>query len=222
MSREQIQSQSRPGFPQYGEAQLPKVNAMRADKSQPDFMGIPILHDGDVMLCSPEKPASCYTCAFMLGETCALLGSEIVIAKVQSDGQEGEIIEYWPCCSMQTVGGADLDAANYIEPFKTPEELGLIWINAPEVGQESGGANCGGVNGGDDCDHYQVESGEKWDSESGFCRVLQHEVGAAQVCSAWRDDDILSWQDAQQLLKGSEDQRGKKQLAREIIGRDED
>jgi len=218
MSRDQIQSVDRPGFPQYGKEQLSKVNAMRADKTQPDFMGIPILHDGDVMLCSPEKPASCYTCAFMLDETCALLGPEIIVAKVVSDGKEGETIEYWPCCSMQTVGEMVDD---YIEPFKTPEQLGLIWINAPEVGQEFGGANCGGVNGGDDCDHYQVESGEKWDSESGFCRVLQHEVGASQVCSAWRDDDILSWQDAQQLLNQPQHNRSKKQLAKEIIGRDD-
>ena len=220
----------KPGFPEYGEEQLPKVNTMREDKSQPDFMGVPILRDGEVMLMRAaeigNKPASCYTCIFKNAkdETCALIGEEIKVSKVTGSKDEGNPIEYWPCCSMHTFGepsGGEPERC----ASNNPGAVGLIWINSPEVGQSCGGANCGGVAGGDDCDQYQVESGEKWDNPKGFCRVLQHEVSAGDVCAAWRDDDILEWQDAQQLMK--QDSRGKmgdsekKKLAREIVGRDE-
>lgn len=225
MGRDEIKSKdSRPGFPEYGETELPKVNSMRSDKTQPDFMGVPILTDGAVMLCSAEslgnKPASCYTCSFYNDkeQTCQLLGPEIVISKVTGDKEYDNAIEYWPCCSEFNYGAQT--GPDFIEPFKTPDALGLIWINASKPGQEYGGANCGGVEGGDDCDHFQVKEGEKWDAETGFCRVLQHEVGAGQVCSAWQDDDILDWQDAQQLLQNGAETRDKKKLAKDIIGKD--
>ena len=223
MGRDEINSkETRPGFPEYGASELPKVNTMRSDKTQPDFMGVPILHDGQVMLCTAEaignKPASCYTCTFYDGDSkCGLMGPSIVVAKVTGDQEYKNPIEYWPCCSMHNFGEPN-DCE--IEPFKSPESLGLIWINASKPGQPYGGANCAGVEGGDDCDHFQVKQGEKWDSESGFCRVLQHEVGAGQVCAAWGDDDILNWNDAQQLLQKSGSTREKKKLASDIIGRE--
>jgi len=226
MARDELKTGTEAGgFPQYGKEQLPKVNTMRKDHSQPDFMGVPILTDGAVMLTTAEalgnKPASCYTCTFKNAKhgTCALLGPELLVEKVVGSEDEGDPIEYWPCCSEHNYGETNSEEACYFEPYKSPEALGLFWINAPEVGAEFGGANCGGVAGGDDCDHYSVEEGEKWDSESGFCRVLQHEVGSGQVCAAWQDDDILDWREAQQLLQGTE--AGKKKLARDIIGKDD-
>ena len=228
MGRDELKSKAEPGgFVEYGAEQLPKVDSMRRDKSQPDFHGIPILSDGAVMLCSAEaignKPTSCSTCTFHNAkpETCMLMGPEIIVDNVTGAKDSGDPIEYWPCCSEQNYGEPNHSEAKYIEPFKTPDALGLVWINAPEVGQEYGGSNCGGVNGGDDCDHYLVRSGEKWDSASGFCRVLQHEVDAGQVCSAWDDDDILDWQDAQQLLRKADSSASKKRLAKQIIGKDE-
>jgi hypothetical protein len=228
MARDEIKSkESRPGFPEYGSEQLDKVNSMRADKTQPDFMGIPILKDGQVMLMSAEalgsKPASCATCTFKNAdeENCMLLGPEITVSTVIGDEEYGDPIEYWPCCSMHNYGENQTGEAQYLEPLKSPDELGLIWINASEPGQKYGGANCGGVNGGDDCDHYQVKQGEKWDNPTGFCRVLQKEVGAGQVCAAWGDDDELSWQEAQQLLEKSDNATAKRKLARDIVGRDE-
>jgi|SRR5450432_939525 len=226
MARDELKIREHlPGFPDYGKEQLPKINTMRADKTQPSFMGVPILTDGAVMLATAEalgnKPASCSTCTFHneKDESCGLLGPEITISKVTGDKEYGNPIEYWPCCSMQNYGEPNNGAPQFLEPLKSPDALGLIWINSSEPGQKYGGANCAGVNGGDDCDHFQVKEGAKWDAESGFCRVLQHEVGAGQVCSAWQDDDILNWQDAQQLLQGAE--AGKKKLARKLIGRDD-
>jgi hypothetical protein len=224
MSRDELKTGTEPGgFPVYGKEQLPKVNTMRKDRSLPDFHGVPILTDGAVMLCSADalgkKPASCYTCSFFNAkqETCALLGPDVMVAKVVGSKDEADPIEYWPCCSEHNYGEPN-DSPCYLEPYKEPGALGLIWINGPEVGAEFGGCNCGGIEGGDDCDHYMVESGEKWDSENGFCRVLQHQVGAGQVCAAWEDDDILPWHDAQELLNGAES--GKRKLAKEIIGGD--
>lgn len=199
---------------------------MRSDKTQPDFMGIPILSDGAVMFCTAEqignKPTSCYTCTFQNGknETCQLIGDAIQVAKVTGDDEYKNPIEYWPCCGEHNYGEPNSGAPTYIDPLKSPDQLGLVWINASEPGQEYGGANCAGVNGGDDCDHYQVESGEKWDSKQGFCRVLQQTKEAGGVCAAWGDDDILSWQEAQQLMGNSDDTREKKKLAKDIIGRE--
>lgn len=205
------------GFVKYGSEQLPKANTMRKDKTQPNFMGVPILRDGEVGFSTAEalgnKPASCYTCTFQnKNETCKLIGPDTMVSKVIGHKDEGDPIEYWPCCSEHNYGETSQEVT-FIQPLKDPDSLGLIWINAPEPGLKYGGANCGGVVGGDDCDHYVVGKVEKWDTKKGFCRVLQHEVGSGAVCSAWRDDDILSWQDAQQLL-------GKKRLARDLVKRD--
>lgn len=225
MGRDELKEKAEPGgFVEYDEKQLPKVDSMRRDKSQPDFYGIPILQDSDVgYVRSAEvgnQPASCYTCSKQnADETCYLLGPEIKVKTVVGHKESGDPIEYWPCCSSHQYGdGGGKDYAQYLS---TPQSLGLIWINAPKVGQEFGGANCGGSNGGDDCDHYMVKSGEKWDNPQGYCRVLAHTVDNGDVCSAWRDDDELNWDEAQQLMQGdSKETVKKKTLAKDIVGRD--
>ena len=201
---------------------------MRRDKSQPDFYGIPILHDTQVMYTRASamggKPASCYTCQFQQSDlTCGLLGSAIKVAKVTGHEDSGDPIEYWPCCDMHDYGPANTGRPAYRNPLSKPDEVGLVWINAPKVGQAFGGANCGGDNGGDDCDHYLVSSGEKWDNPQGVCRVLQHSVDNGDVCTAWWDDDILEWQEAQNLMGDSPDSVEtvkKKREVKEIMGRE--
>lgn len=227
MGRDEIKGKAEAGgFVEYDETQLPKVDSMRRDKTQPDFYGIPILQDSDVGYVKASdiggKPASCYTCTKQnKDETCYLMGPSIKVKTVVGHKESGDPIEYWPCCSSHQYGNPSGDVS-YAEKLSDPKTLGLIWINAPEVGQEYGGANCGGVEGGDDCDHYMVKTGEKWDNPQGYCRVLAHVVDAGDVCSAWRDDDELQWDNAQDLMKGdSRETVGKKKLAKEIVGRDE-
>ena len=216
------------GFPLYSEKQLPKVDSMRRDKSQPSFFGIPILRDEDVMLTRASemdsKPASCYTCqAQQSDETCFYMGPSVKVAKVKGARDSGEQIEYWPCCGMHNYGPTRTGKPVYADELSNPSTLGLIWINAPKVGQKYGGANCGGTEGGDDCDHYIVKGkNEKWDVPDGFCRVLQHQVGGGDVCAAWHDDDELPFEEAQQLIKGdSVETVENRRLAAKIIGRDD-
>jgi hypothetical protein len=221
MTRDNLQQDaSRPGFPVYGKEQLPKVNAMRAAKSQPDFHGIPILHDQNVTFTSADsmenRPASCFNCALMnTDKTCMLMSAEIVVDTVTIEG-----IEYWPRCADFVPGGGNGGQALHLT-LQSPDQLGLVWINAPKPGQEFGGSNCGGCDGGDDCDHYMVKAGEKWDNPQGECRVLQHTVNCGDYCAAWWDDDILQWQEAQNQLANSASETGKRKLAKDIIGKDD-
>lgn len=229
MGRDDLKSDAeKGGFVEYGPEQLPKVDSMRRDKSQPDFYGVPILHDQDVMFIKAsemgDKPASCYTCQFQQSDiTCGLLGPEVKVSKVTGSRDSGDPIEYWPCCSMHDFGKAKSGEPSYRSPLSTPDQVGLIWINASEVGQPFGGANCGGGNGGDDCDHYIVQGAvEKWDAPEGVCRVLQHTVGNGDVCTAWRDDDELDWQEAQMLMQGdSTETVQKRKMVKGIMGRDD-
>lgn len=210
MSRESISKVEPGGFVEYGPKQLPKVDSMRRDKSQPDFYGVPILSDAQVLFTRADelgnKPASCYTCKEQLPNfTCERFGPEVSVKTVTGHADSGESIEYWPCCSMQeyTDTPRSQGQIKYHDTLDTPDELGLVWINAPKPGQKYGGANCGGIDGGDDCDHYLVKGAvEKWDALQGVCRVLQHSVDGGDVCSAWHDDDELGWREAQQLMKG--------------------
>jgi len=235
LGRDELKSPAEPGgFIEYGEEQLPKVDSMRRDKTQPDFYGIPILHDSDVMYTRASaignRPASCYTCQFQQSgngdgvPTCGLLGPEVSVSKVVGHRDSGDPIEYWPCCDMHDYGKPATGTPSYRANLSKPDEIGLIWINAPKVGQRFGGANCGGVDGGDDCDHYIVETGDKWENPQGVCRVLQHTVDAGDVCTAWRDDDILEFQEAQNLIKGSKDSLDtvkKKRDVRDVMRREQ-
>src|ERR1700732_2156108 len=105
MARNDKSEVERGGFVVYGPEQLPKVDSMRRDKSQPDFYGVPILTDAEVVFTTAkelgDKPASCYTCKEQTSQiTCERLGPNIKVAKVTGSSDSGEPIEYWPCCSM--------------------------------------------------------------------------------------------------------------------------
>jgi len=198
------------GFPVYGPSQLRKVNAMRMAFSAPESLSPVVNTRGEALFTTSEEmndePASCYNCQFynINAERCQLIGLHKVIKKFvwpKEASADAKQIEYWPCCSMHFWGKPSETEAKYRAFCSEPDYMGLVWINAPKPGQKLGGANCGGVNGGDDCDHYQTEGKvEKWESTTGFCRALQGEVAAGDVCCQWRDDDKLEWQDAQRLL----------------------
>jgi hypothetical protein len=198
------------GFPLYDERQIRKVNAMRMAFSAPDSDAPVVNTKGEALFTTAEEmndePASCYNCQFYneKAETCSLMGARKVIKKLvwpKEATAKAKQIEYWPCCSMQFYGETNKGEPFYRTFAADPDYMGLIWINAPKVGQKIGGANCGGLNGGDDCDHYKTKDDKpKWESVTGFCRALQTEVAAGDVCCQWRDDDTLQWQDAQRLI----------------------
>jgi len=197
------------GFPIYGEKQLRKVNAMRRAFSAPESSSAVVNTKGEALFVTAEEmndePASCYNCQFYneKAQTCQIIGKRHIIKKLtwpKKETPDAKQIEYWPCCSMQLYGKPNQGEAKYLSSSDA-DYMGLIWINASEVGQQYGGANCGGSNGGDDCDHYTTDSGKaKWDSPTGFCRALQTTVACGDVCCQWRDDDTLNWQDAMRLI----------------------
>lgn len=197
------------GFPVYNEKQIRKVNAMRRAFSAPDSLAPVVNTKGEALFVTGEEmnnePASCYNCQFYneKAETCGLIGTHKTIKKLiwpKEATADSKQIEYWPCCSMQFYGKPNKGEAVY-RATSDPDYIGLLWINAPKIGQQYGGANCGGADGGDDCDHYQTEDNKpKWESPTGFCRALQTTVACNDVCAQWRDDDTLQWQDAQRLI----------------------
>jgi hypothetical protein len=193
------------GFPIYGQQNIRKVNAMRRAFSLPDADSAPLPNKGDVLFTTAEEqndePSSCYNCIFYnYGLDCSLIGKRIKIKKFIY-GEPDKAIEYWPCCGMNYHGDPNKGDPVY-RGTADPDYMGLIWINAPKVGQEYGGANCGGVNGGDDCDHYMTEGNEeKWESRSGRCRVLRTPVAAGDDCAHWDDDDKLDWKQAQKIIE---------------------
>jgi hypothetical protein len=197
------------GFPLYEEKQLRKVNALRRAQSLPDVKTPTIPKKGQALFTTAEEmhdePASCYNCQFYNknAATCALIGSRIKIRKFtypEASSADSKPIEYWPCCSMQLYGKPNAEAT--YRASSDPDYLDLCWINAGSVGQESGGANCGGCSGGDDCDHYLTTGTKaKWDSATGFCRALQVTVACGDVCALWGDDDVLGWREAQKIIE---------------------
>lgn len=197
------------GFPVYGAEQIRKVNAMRRAFSAPSSSASVVNTKGEALFVTAEEmndePASCYNCQFYnaKAETCQLIGKRHIIKKIiwpQKATADSKQIEYWPCCSMQLYGKPNYGDAKYISSSDA-DYLGLLWINAAEVGQPHGGANCGGCKGGDDCDHYTTDGKKpKWETATGFCRALQVTVACGDVCAQWRDDDTLQWQDAQRLI----------------------
>jgi hypothetical protein len=196
------------GFLVYRDKHLRKVNAIRMANSQPTIDAVPILQKGKVLFVTAaemdNEPASCANCVFYnSGRSCQLIGPRITVRKFTYPPKataDAKPIEYWPCCGMHTYGEPNYGAETFAAK-SDPAELDLVWINAPSVGLEHGGANCGGENGGDDCDHYLTAKDDKRDSPTGFCRVLQAEVCNGDVCAAWMDDDEVSWDRAQALIK---------------------
>lgn len=189
--------------------QLRKINAQRRAMSQPTITDVPVLTKGQVGFV-PEaamegEPATCYNCEFYnYDRTCKLLGQRTAVKKFiypPVATADAKRIEYWPCCSEWFKGEPNYGQEEFMDKLSSPDTLGLGWINAPRPGMEISGATCGGKNGGDDCDHYITEGDEKRDEPEAFCRVLQQRVEGGAVCAAWIDDDWISWDRAQNILK---------------------
>ncbi len=190
---------------------LSKVNAQRRAQSQPDVYCVPTLKPAEVLFVPASRmggePATCYNCHMYNWErSCMLIGPDIDVSNFTYPPRatgDAKRIEYWPCCGMWDRGAPNYGTAKYNRPDErsTPDELGLGWINAPELDQLIGGANCGGRDGGDECDFYVTEEADARATEQGFCRVLQQDVDNGAVCAAWRDDDWLDYQRGSALLK---------------------
>jgi hypothetical protein len=192
------------GFLKYTPKYLAKINSIRRAVSQPDIYTVPTLDKASVLFVSAaemhNEPASCYNCRFYnYGKSCGLIGALPIIRKFTYGAPDKEI-EYWPCCGAHEHGAPNYGVESY-RAANSPTTLGLLWINAPKRGLDYGGANCGGSNGGDDCDFYMTDVDDKRSAPTGFCRVLQSEVANGDVCAAWIDDDRVTWQQAQAILK---------------------
>lgn len=196
------------GFLVYEPENLRKINSIRRVISKPDAKLPPILNNGQVLFSAAEdahgEPRSCYNCTFYnYGRSCGLMGPEIQIrkfiwpTKATADSKQ---IEYWPVCGYWISGDPNYGEESF-RAHISPEDAGLIWINAPKVGQKYGGSNCGGQNGGDDCDYWMTDVADKREADTGFCRVLQRDTRNTECCACWQDDDRLSWQDAQERFK---------------------
>jgi hypothetical protein len=198
-------------FKAYTVTEIKKVNAQRRALSQPESRDVPALSKGEVMYVPEAKmcgePASCYNCLkYNVGRSCQIIGPDTRIEKFiypKEATADAKRVEYWPCCFEWRRGTPNYGPVKFVldASRSTPDEVGLGWINAPRTGQEAGGANCGGKDGGDDCDHYITRGDDKRAECSAFCRVLQQDVENGAVCSAWRDDDWLSWDKARTLMK---------------------
>ena len=198
------------GFVQYTGAGkfVEKSNTLRYVKSMTNGQGTIALEKPHVLFTTAEEmegqPASCYNCRIFYdkAERCAIHLPSIVVKKFVAKGEGGKDIEFWPCCGYHDYGEPSSESEVKYQGNHDGDSTGLVWINAPEPGLEYSGANCGGVCGGDDCDLYLPYDAEtKWDSTSGLCRVLQSTVGPGDVCTAWQDDDVISWRQVQSYLK---------------------
>jgi hypothetical protein len=188
------------GFLLYKLKDIRKVNAQRDVLSQPHLRGVPVITKAEALYVSAsemhDEPASCYNCVrYNYDRSCGIIGKGVPIRKFtypEKSSDTEKAIEYWPCCGMHEYGQPNYGP----EEFGTtndPGGIGLGWINAPEPGVAHGGANCGGQNGGDDCDHYLTTIDDKREAPTGFCRVLQMDVENGAVCGCWRDDDWVTY-----------------------------
>lgn len=204
-------------FKVYNPENLRKINALRRAKSQPMLSAPPALAKWQVLF-SPAaarsgNPASCYNCCHMRvgSEKCELFPPAVTVRKFtypKEGTADSKPIEYWPVCGRylagepRGMGYGDMD----------PVDSGLRWINAPERDLEYGGANCGGCNGGDDCDYFNPgNSLPKRENPSGMCRVMQATVQNGDFCIAWRDDDTIYWDEASNIIRemdGEENKNG--------------
>ena len=201
----------KPGWPKYGPDALRKVNSLREAASLVQITSAPILDKGQVLFSTAasahSEPRSCYNCHFYneAGGSCQLVGPAIRVEKFTYPAVGNSVskpIEYWPVCGMWDYGAPNSGRPSFKEPpFDDPDSLGLGFVNAPEVGLPHGGTCCGGAGGGDDCDNYMVSVDDKRITKTGFCRVLQIEVGNSDCCTAWKDDDWVPWQEGQKILE---------------------
>ncbi len=189
---------------------LKKINAERMALSQPTIYKVPILTKPSVCF-SPasdrnNQPATCYNCAlYNYGKSCQLIGPHVKVRKFtypkEYDPKHmSKPIEYWPMCAKHTFGEPNHADEQFIAA-SDPTAINLLWINADEPGRPIGGANCGGPDGGDDCDYFKTIGDDMHSNAPGFCRVLQTKVGGGDWCGAWDDDDKVFWGEAQDLIQ---------------------
>jgi hypothetical protein len=76
----------------------------------------------------------------------------------------------------------------------------------PRLGRNVAAPTAEAKTGSDDCDHYITRGGDKRSEPTAFCRVLQAEVENGAVCAAWADDNQMSWQQAQNILRELDDE----------------
>lgn len=190
-----------------------KINTIRIGQSMPDLREPPILSEGAVLFSSAasacDEPRSCYNCPlFNYGKSCRYYGPDVEIHKFtwpKERRDNAKPIEFWPVCGYWVKGEPNYGPEEFYEVKLNPDEGGLGWVNAPEVGQDLAGTSCGGANGGDDCDLWLIEGedGDKREAKTGFCRVMQKDTGNLDCCAAWEDDDFLTWQAVQQRFRES-------------------
>lgn len=198
-------------FLEYEAKHLSKVNAQRLANSLVKIDRPVALEPGQVLFSDGasvnNEPRSCANC-WMWNEhpgTCYLMGPDVRAEKFTYPPkfEEGsKPIEYWPVCGMWDHGKHNEGRPVYKSgAYDDPDSIGFGYVNAPAPGQALGGTNCGGQNGGDDCDNYITKGDDKRKEDQAFCRVLQKEVGNCDCCAAWTDDDWVTWQKGQELLK---------------------
>jgi hypothetical protein len=196
------------GFLTYKAKNLEKINSIRRVISAPDAKLPPILNNGQVAFSSAasadNEPRSCYNCVFYnYGRSCQLMSRTVEIHKLiwpKVPTADSKQIEYWPLCSYWVKGDPHTGSEKTLARLN-PDDAGLCYVNAPEVGLEYSGACCSGANGGDDCDMYMTPGEDKRAFEQGFCRVLGRDVQGMDCCSAWLDDDLVSWRTAVERFK---------------------
>lgn len=187
---------------------MEKIDSIRRAKTRPDvWLTVPVTKGQALFVTAADmhnEPASCMNCHMLnaSAKTCQLIGEMVTIDKFRCATPGDRETEFWPCCGMHDYGTPNAGEATYVEYLSDPDNLGLVWINAPEVGLAHGGANCGGINGGDDCDHYMVKSDDKRNEPQGFCRQLQTTVNNGDLCGLWGDDDEIDWRSAQAYVAG--------------------
>jgi hypothetical protein len=196
------------GFLKYDKTYVRKVNAQRIAQSRPDLCGVPILDGAGVLFSSAseahDEPRSCYNCPFFnYDRSCKLLPASIVVKKITiplKAEANSKPIEYWPVCGYWVYGHPNYGPEEFVAKLD-PDSAGLGWVNAPEPGLDKSGTSCGGAHGGDDCDLWMTDEPDKRGVKQGFCRVLQADTGNMDCCSAWQDDDFLTWQMVQERFK---------------------
>jgi hypothetical protein len=178
------------GFLTYKPKNLEKINSIRRVISAPDAKLPPILNNGQVAFSSAasadNEPRSCYNCVFYnYGRSCQLMAPSIEVHRlVWPKTADSKQVEYWPVCSYWAKGDPHTGAEKTLARLN-PEDAGLGWINAPEIGLDYSGACCSGANGGDDCDLWMVSGPDKRSFKQGFCRVLGRDTQGMDCCSAW-------------------------------------
>jgi hypothetical protein len=200
------------GFFKYKPEQsvVQKVNSIRRGQSLPELEEPPVLDAGSVLFSPAEsahnEPRSCYNCPFFNYEQgCAILKlpDALQLKKFiwpRERTADSKPIEFWPVCGYWVYGEPNFGAPAHRADVD-PTDAGLGWVNAPRVGLERSGTSCGGRDGGDDCDLWQVSGDDKRAEQVGFCRVLQRQTANLDCCAAWRDDDFLTWQMVLERMK---------------------